>query len=226
MGYHLQLTPLTGLIKNMALLFLGLIALRAKFIQTKMGHEFKLGTVICLLSIFLVLIISPLNFSVVSTYRSDAFISELGFSDEQVGSSASQGTLLVALLSTDCEHCVDFGKRLHQEGVKDSDITVLVCLLGEVGDEIMFFSEIGGVIPHIMLSPEKFFSYVDESPPKIFVFDDGLLKGEFETENYHELQEKRDQMKVSERKWRGNGGISQLNVSREFRGHMTKYISP
>lgn len=86
------------------------------------------------------------------------------------------GAKLVALLSLDCDHCMETAKTyitLKKEGVKLPPVFVL--FFGENSQVEPFFEYAGGTLPWMIIPVEEFFPLLTQSAPRVVFMKNGNI---------------------------------------------------
>lgn len=86
------------------------------------------------------------------------------------------GANLVALLSLDCDHCMETARTyitMKQEGAKLPPMFIL--FFGEVHQVEPFFQFAGGTLPWLIIPVEEFFPLLSQSPPRVVFLKNGNI---------------------------------------------------
>ncbi len=89
------------------------------------------------------------------------------------------GEKIVAVLSLDCDHCLEAAKELGMLSSKRGMPKVYALFLGEKSQVQPFFEKSGTEFPYMVLPPEQFFPLLTKSPPRITFLNNGNVIAEW-----------------------------------------------
>jgi hypothetical protein len=108
-----------------------------------------------------------------------------------------EGEKIVAVLSLDCDHCMDTANKLGR--IKD-EITlppVYFLFLGEEDQLNDFFDSAGAEFPYLIITPSQFFPLIENFPPRICYLIEGNIVGDWDYETFSEENLKKTLNKFS-----------------------------
>ena len=98
-----------------------------------------------------------------------------------------EGTKIVALLSLECEHCMETAKQIGELNKEKGLPPVYYLFWGNEGQLESFYAVAKYKFPHKIIEPQIFFPLLGDnpSPPRISVLKEGNLVGDFNFETFN-----------------------------------------
>ncbi len=168
-GTMIEISPTESLIKNIVLMII------AFFAYTKIKNESK--------NIYPLIIIVIISFAFVFSFvpikknYDEKFLNYTQF--EKAGrTDLSEGKILVALINTECEHCQHTAYELARMQKKFKWFPKIYGLYFTEGQvSVDSFETITNFrIPYRLISASEFFNLVGQSPPRIYLLENGKVK--------------------------------------------------
>ncbi len=168
-GTMIEMSPTESLIKNIVLMII------AVFIFIKIENEsksFYLPLAIVIISFAFVFSLLPIKKNI-----DDKFLMYTQF--EKVGRvDLSEGKILISVMNTECEHCQQTAyelARMQKQFKWFPKIYGLYFTEGQVSVD-SFETITSFRIPHRLISASEFFNLVGQSPPRIYLLENGKVK--------------------------------------------------
>jgi hypothetical protein len=95
-----------------------------------------------------------------------------------------KGIKLVALLSLDCDHCLEAASEI---GVLQKEMLIpptYFIFYGEEESVQPFFDEADMEVPYIILDAQTFFPLIKKAPPRVSLLENGYIIGEWTQETF------------------------------------------
>jgi hypothetical protein len=98
-----------------------------------------------------------------------------------------EGTKIVALLSLECEHCMETAKQIGELNKEKGLPPVYYLFWGNEGQLESFYAVAKYKFPHKIIEPQIFFPLLGDntSPPRVSVLKEGNLVGDFNFETFN-----------------------------------------
>lgn len=190
-GELIRMSPLESLFKNLALV--GLVVYLFRKSRGWLAGSWRVPAGLMAASVLIVFLGFPVRqIDVHPSGRplpteKSRFAEFSGFSNGQAV-DLTTGTCLAVFVSFDCDHCRALVTRLAEVGSQHSlPSTYLVCL-GETNEATAFFSGTGADFPYVCVKPERFFAFIAERPPRIYLLQRGQARAFWDTETFDPQQ--------------------------------------
>jgi hypothetical protein len=95
-----------------------------------------------------------------------------------------EGIKLVALLSLDCDHCLEAAYEIGELQKVMLIPPTYFLFYGEEENVRPFFEEAGVDVPYIILDAQSFFPLIKKAPPRVSLLEDGYIIGEWNQETF------------------------------------------
>lgn len=168
-GEVLKMSPLEAIIKNIALIVIGIFVLQSK---EKDANKIYIPIVIFIISIGFVFVVTPIK-----SYEDLVFSKYIDFENEG-RVDLTDGDKLVAIFFIDCEHCMATANEivaLENETSKFQNFYILFS--GEESDTIQHFLNKANIEhPYLRISIEDFFDLIGNAPPRIYWLQNGEVR--------------------------------------------------
>ncbi|MBX2975722.1 MAG: hypothetical protein KF721_06285 [Ignavibacteriaceae bacterium] len=118
------------------------------------------------------------------------FSSYTNFNGKNV--NLDEGIKTVALFSLDCDHCMESAKKYFELESKYTLPPLYILFLGEENQVNNFFNYAGKTYPYIILDVMEFFPFLNSSPPRIVLLNNGniVLDTDSEKDILNSIKEK------------------------------------
>jgi len=187
-GEVIKMSPLQAIIKNIFLIFIGMILFR---LQGNNSTKIYIPILILVVSFGTVFGIAPIK-----SYDNLVFTQYTNFENEG-RVDLTNGNNLVAVFFIECEHCIETAQEIVKLENETGNISNLYILFaGEDSDSIHSFIDKTQIDhPYFRIPLEDFFGLIGNSPPRIYWLKDGKVK-EYWDDNFV-VNIKRFQNKIS-----------------------------
>jgi len=187
-GEVIKMSPLQAIIKNIFLIFIGMILFR---LQDNNSTKIYIPILILVVSFGTVFGIAPIK-----SYDNLVFTQYTNFENEG-RVDLTNGNNLVAVFFIECEHCIETAQEIVKLENETGNISNLYILFaGEDSDSIHSFIDKTQIDhPYFRIPLEDFFGLIGNSPPRIYWLKDGKVK-EYWDDNFV-VNIKRFQNKIS-----------------------------
>ncbi|PIQ09506.1 MAG: hypothetical protein COW71_06065 [Ignavibacteriales bacterium CG18_big_fil_WC_8_21_14_2_50_31_20] len=187
-GEVVKMSPLQAIIKNIFLIFIGMILFR---LQDNNSTKIYIPILILVVSFGTVFGIAPIK-----SYDNLVFTQYTNFENEG-RVDLTNGNNLVAVFFIECEHCIETAQEIVKLENETGNISNLYILFaGEDSDSIHSFIDKTQIVhPYFRIPLEDFFGLIGNSPPRIYWLKDGKVK-EYWDDNFV-VNIKRFQNKIS-----------------------------
>jgi len=98
--------------------------------------------------------------------------------------NVDKGITIVALLSLDCDHCLEAAKEIAALQKNKRFPNVYILFLGELNQVATFFAASGLKAHYAIIDPMEFFPFFKKNPPRIVVLNDGNIIGDWESADF------------------------------------------
>lgn len=168
-GEVVKMSPLQAIIKNIFLIFIGMILFR---LQDDNSTKIYIPILILVVSFGTVFGIAPIK-----SYENLVFTQYTNFENEGRVDLTS-GNNLVAVFFIECEHCIETAQEIVKLENETGNISNLYILFaGEDSDSIHSFIDKTQIDhPYFRIPLEDFFGLIGNSPPRIYWLKDGKVK--------------------------------------------------
>ncbi len=94
--------------------------------------------------------------------------------------NVDKGVTIVALLSLDCDHCLEASKEIAVLQKNKQFPNIYILFLGEQNQVAPFFAASGLKAHYTITDPTEFFPFLEKNPPRIVVLNNGNIVGDWE----------------------------------------------
>ena len=96
----------------------------------------------------------------------------------------NRGEKLIAILSLDCDHCIEVTKKFGISNWKEKNQQLFILFLGEENQVELFFQQAGAKFPYKILDAQTFFPLIQTSPPRVVYLVNGNILGDWDGETF------------------------------------------
>jgi hypothetical protein len=119
------------------------------------------------------------------------------FKDFNTGkANLDEGIKIVALLSLDCDHCLNTAIQLGELRKKIKSPPVYILFFGAEEQVEPFFDKAKAKFPYKMLDPQTFFPLLEKNPPRICLLAEGNIVKNWNSDNFNIEELKKEILKV------------------------------
>ncbi len=125
------------------------------------------------------------NTTVVYPPKTSIYASFKNYSDG-VTANVDKGTSIVALLSLECEHCMETARKIGELSKEQKIPPVYFLFFGSPGQLDHFFEEAKYKFPYKIIEPQIFFPLLGDnpSPPRVSVLKEGNIVADYNFESF------------------------------------------
>ena len=177
-GDELKMTPLEGILKNLAMIAVT-IALYYLYPIKPYKYQEWISVVIGMVAIVLPFILDPINASLNPTaVKKDIDMTVLYEKEQKPSIELRKGKHIVAFMSLTCPHCKKAAKKFAIVHEQNPDIPIFFVLAGNPKNIKSFFDETKSKnVPHVLFrDPENFLNMEGSGVPAIFYINNSVIE--------------------------------------------------
>lgn len=190
-GDLISMSPRESLLKNLVLL--ALVAYLYRRTRAWVPGSWRVPAVVAAASLLVIGVAFPVRQIDVQPVPGAAAAKPSRFAvfrqfSENTAFDLTRGTVLVAFVSLECEHCRDLVTQLGTESQQQALPPVYLLCLGEEAAAPEFLAATGTAFPYACISPEQFFDFIGERPPRLYLLEGGVVRAFWDTERFERAQ--------------------------------------